>query len=88
MAKNPTTLRAEDTQAMYWNGAITRAEAQKALDEMSESIKILSAQAGAVNMAMAYLFAKLQVQQAEFDAFIQARAAIQAAAKASDEQEN
>ena len=75
MAKNPTTLNAEDTQAMYWNGPVTRAEAQKVFDEMSESIKILSAQAGAANMAMAYLFAKLQVQQAEFDQFIRARAA-------------
>jgi hypothetical protein len=75
MAKNPTTLNAEDTQAMYWNGAVTRAEAQKALDEMSESIKILSAQAGAVAMAMQYLFWKLKIEKSEFDAFIKLRAA-------------
>lgn len=81
MAKNPTTLNAEDTQAMYWNGTITRAEAQKVFDEMSESIKILSAQAGAANMAMAYLFAKLRVEQAEFDQFIRARAALANAEK-------
>lgn len=81
MAKNPTTLNAEDTQAMYWNGAITRAEAQKVFDEISESTKILSAQAGAANMAMAYLFWKLKVDQNEFNEFIKARAAMANAEK-------
>jgi hypothetical protein len=81
MAKNPTTLNAEDTQAMYWNGPVTRGEVQKSLDEISESIKILSAQAGAANMAMAYLFAKLRIDKKEFDEFIKARAAMANAAK-------
>jgi len=78
MTQNPTRKTPDnpaDNIAEYWSGAITRKEAQQAFDEMSESIKVISAQMSAFTMSMAYLFWKLQVPQPEFETFVKARVA-------------
>lgn len=76
MKRNPTTISGVDeSQAAYWLSPVTRREVQTPLDEITGVLHVTSAQISALNMSMAYMFAKLGVQKAEFDAFVKSRTA-------------
>jgi hypothetical protein len=80
-------LGVDRVQAEFWNGALTRKEAQEVFDSISENIKVIAAKMTAYDMSMAFVFAKLGIQKEEFEAFVKAKmeqieAAEQAAANA------
>jgi hypothetical protein len=84
MAQNPTTSRTDDVMSDYWLSPISRREAQKVFDDISESIKVMSAQESAFSLSMAFVFMKLGVQKEEFEAFIKARVAMMDSATAAE----
>ncbi len=64
--RNPTTHTGVDqTQAEYWAGGITRAEAQKIFDEYGATIMLMKQAMLGADMSIAYLFHKLGITPEE-----------------------
>ena len=60
----------DQLQAQYWEGKITRAEAQKIFDEFGEALNATQGQLTALNLTVAYLIKKFDISPDEFKAFV------------------
>ena len=67
----------------FWEGKISRKEAQKAFDEIGSAVNSLHASMSAYNLTMAYVMVKIGATEAEFQEFVKVKIAeMQTAAEA------
>jgi hypothetical protein len=69
-----------DVQAAYWNGPLTRKEAQNVFDEYAGVLQTQGNQVMAMNMTLSFLMEKLGYKPEEVAAWIKVKAAEQMAA--------
>ena len=77
--------REDHVQAKYWNGFITRVEAQKVFDEMSQVIQGQAAAMAKFDMAISCIAEKVGVTPADVNEWVKAKMKTAEAEKAAQE---